>query len=97
MDGIRVLSSSGVRHPSTVLVDGCCRIGEHVGKGGEVVTHPLRTGFRPTTKTSRPTNRNRPHRGRGIDGRTPYQVFKTGIRKPRSPKTSTTKEVKTAA
>ena len=42
-------------------------------------------------------NRNRPHRGRGMEGRTPYQVFKKGIRKPRSPKKSTKKEVKTAA
>lgn len=24
-------------------------------------------------------NRNRPHRGRGMDGRTPYKVFKAGI------------------
>ena len=31
-------------------------------------------------------SRNRPHRGRGMDGRTPYQVFKKGIRKPRTPK-----------
>lgn len=23
-------------------------------------------------------NRNRPHRGRGMEGRTPYQVFKKG-------------------
>ncbi len=42
-------------------------------------------------------NRNRPHRGRGMKGRTPYQVFKKGIRKPRTPKKSTKKEVKTAA
>ena len=42
-------------------------------------------------------NRNRPHRGRGMEGRTPYQVFKKGIRKPRSRKKSTKKEVKTAA
>ena len=42
-------------------------------------------------------NRNRPHRGRGMEGRTPYQVFKKGIRKPRSRKKSTGKEVKTAA
>ena len=42
-------------------------------------------------------NRNRPHRGLGMDGRTPYQVFETGIRKPRSRKKSTNKEVKTAA
>ena len=31
------------------------------------------------------------------EGRPPYQVFKKGIRKPRSRKKSTTKEVKTAA
>ena len=43
-------------------------------------------------------NRNRPHRGRGMEGRPPYQVFKAkGIRKPRSRKKSTKKEVKTAA
>jgi hypothetical protein len=24
-------------------------------------------------------NRKRPHRGRGTDGRTPYQVFKAGL------------------
>ena len=29
-------------------------------------------------------NRSRPHRGRGMEGRTPYQVFEKGIRKPRS-------------
>ncbi len=37
-------------------------------------------------------NRNRPHRGRGMEGRTPYQVFKKGIRKPRSRKKSAGKE-----
>ena len=42
-------------------------------------------------------NRNRPHRGRGMEGRTPYQVFKKGIRRPRSPKKSTTTELTTAA
>ena len=42
-------------------------------------------------------NRNRPHRGRGMEGRTPYRAFKKGIRKPRTPKKSTRKEVKTAA
>ena len=41
--------------------------------------------------------RYRQHRGRGMEGRTPYQVFKKGIRKPRTPKKSTKKEVKTAA
>ena len=25
-------------------------------------------------------NTKRPHRGRGIEGRTPYQVFKVGLR-----------------
>ena len=25
-------------------------------------------------------NRRRPHRGRGMDGRTPYQVFKAGLK-----------------
>ena len=42
-------------------------------------------------------NRNRPHRSRGTDRRTPYQVFRKGIRKHRTPKKSTKKEVKTAA
>ena len=42
-------------------------------------------------------NRNRPHRGCGMEGRTPYQVFKKGIRKPRSRKNSARKEAKTAA
>ena len=42
-------------------------------------------------------NRHRPHRRRGMEGRTPHQVFKKGIRKPRSRKKSTRKEVKTAA
>ena len=42
-------------------------------------------------------NRNRPHRDRGMEGRTPYQLFKKGIRKPRRRKKSTRKEVKTAA
>ena len=32
-----------------------------------------------------------------VEGRTPYQVFKKGIRKPRSRKKSTGKEAKTAA
>ena len=27
-------------------------------------------------------NRRRPHRGRGMKGRTPYEVFKAGIPKP---------------
>ena len=44
-------------------------------------------------------NTRRPHRGRGMEGRTPYEVFKAGIpRKRRTRKPSTTKkEVKTAA
>ncbi len=43
-------------------------------------------------------NTRRPHRGRGMEGRTPYEVFKVGIpRKPRTRKPSTRKEVKTAA
>ena len=25
-------------------------------------------------------NRKRPHRGRGMEGRTPYQVFKAGLK-----------------
>ena len=43
-------------------------------------------------------NRQRPHRGRGMKGRTPYEVFKAGIPK-KSParKKSARKEVKTAA
>ncbi len=43
-------------------------------------------------------NRQRPHRGRGMKGRTPYDVSKAGIPKT-SParKTSVRKEVKTAA
>ena len=43
-------------------------------------------------------NRQRPHRGRRMKGRTPYDVFKAGIPK-KSParKTSARKEVKTAA
>ena len=42
-------------------------------------------------------NRNRPHRGGGMEGRTPYQVFKKGIHKPRSRKKSAGKEAQTAA
>ena len=43
-------------------------------------------------------NRQRPHRGRGMKGRTPYEVFKAGIPK-KSPgrKKQARKEVKTAA
>ena len=40
----------------------------------------------------------RPHRGRGIEGRTPFEVFKAGIpRKRRTRKPAARKEVKTAA
>ena len=42
-------------------------------------------------------NRNRPQRGRGMEGRTPYQVLKKGIRRPISRKNSGKWEVKTAA
>ena len=42
-------------------------------------------------------NRNRPHRGRDMEGRTPYQVFEKGIRKPRSRKKSTRKGGETTA
>ncbi len=46
---------------------------------------------------STPTTGTRPHRARGMEGRTPYRVFKKGIRKPKTPNKSTKKEVKTAA
>jgi len=55
--------------------------------GGEVVIGREREVY----------NRNRPHRGCGMEGRTPYQVFKKGIRKPGSRKKSTGKEVKASA
>ena len=43
-------------------------------------------------------NTRRPHRGRGMEGRTPYEVFKAGIpRKPRARKPATRKEATTAA
>ena len=43
-------------------------------------------------------NTRRPPSGRGMRGRTPYEVFKVGIpRKPPTRKPSTTKEVRTAA
>ena len=43
-------------------------------------------------------NRSRPHRGRGMEGTTPYEVFKAGIpNKRRTRKPSARKEVKTAA
>ena len=42
-------------------------------------------------------NTRRPHRGRGMEGTTPYEVFKAGIpNKRRTRKPSATKEVKTA-
>ena len=42
-------------------------------------------------------NQSRPHRGRGMEGRTPYEVFKAGILRKRTRKTSARKEVKKAA
>ncbi len=42
-------------------------------------------------------NRRRPHRGRGMEGRTPYDVFKSGIPRKRTRKPSARKEVKKAA
>ena len=43
-------------------------------------------------------NTQRPHRGRGMRGRTPYDVFKAGIRKKsQARKKPARKEVKTAA
>ena len=43
-------------------------------------------------------NRQRPHRGRGMKGRTLYEVIKAGIpKKRRTRKPSARKEVKTAA
>lgn len=42
-------------------------------------------------------NHSRPRRGRGMEGRTPYQVFKAGIRKPRRRKQSTLKKEVTTA
>ena len=42
-------------------------------------------------------NRNRPHGGRRMEGRTLYQVFKKRIRRPRTRPKSTKKQVKTAA
>ena len=43
-------------------------------------------------------NTRQHHRGRGMERRTPYDVFRAGIpRKQRTPKPSTSKEVKTAA
>lgn len=43
-------------------------------------------------------NRKRPHRGRGMDGRTPYQVFKSGLKKAKqAAKKSSAKEEAKAA
>lgn len=44
-------------------------------------------------------NTKRPHRGRGMNGRTPYQTFKEGLLKKTKKKAATTrpKEVKEAA
>ena len=43
-------------------------------------------------------NTRRPHCGRGMEGRTPYEVFKAAIpRKRRTRKPSARKEVNTAA
>ena len=43
-------------------------------------------------------NTPRPHRGRGMEGRTPYEVFKAGIPQTRRTRKSPAgKEVKTAA
>ena len=42
-------------------------------------------------------NQRRPHRGRGMEGRTPSEVFKAEIRRKRTRKPSARKEVKKAA
>lgn len=42
-------------------------------------------------------NQRRPHRGRGMEGRTPYDVFKAGIPESEPRKPSARKEVKKAA
>ena len=42
-------------------------------------------------------NQRRPHRGRGIEGRTPYEVFKAGTPRKRTRKPSASKEVRKAA
>ena len=42
-------------------------------------------------------NRPRPHCGQGMEGRTPYEVFKAGISRKRTRKPSARKEVKKAA
>ena len=45
----------------------------------------------------RTSSTRRPHRGRGMKGRTPYEVFKAGISRQRARKPSTRKEFKAAA
>ena len=43
-------------------------------------------------------NTKRPHRGRGMDGRTPYQVFKAGLKEAKkAAKAASTKEDQQAA
>ena len=42
-------------------------------------------------------NQRRPHRGRGMEGRTPYEVFKAGIPRKRTRKPSAKKEEKQPA
>ena len=42
-------------------------------------------------------NQRRLHRGRGMEGRTPYDVFKAGIPRKRTRKPSARKEVQKAA
>ena len=42
-------------------------------------------------------SRRRPHRGRGMEGRTPYEAFKAGIPRKGTRKLSAGKEVKKAA
>ena len=69
--------------------------GEHLP--GEGADHLVRSRSARCRRMSTPTTGTRPHRARGMEGRTPYRVFKKGIRKPRTPKKSTKKEVKTAA
>ena len=42
-------------------------------------------------------NQRRPHRGRGMEWRTPYDVFKAGMPRKRPRKPSAAKEVQKAA
>ena len=42
-------------------------------------------------------NTRRPHRGRGMEGRMPYEVFKAGIPRKRTRKPSTRREARAAA